>query len=286
MGLKSIFSSKGKDKEGEPEGTTKAVKEVQEAPISPELKQQWANPPLVPGAYGGFPLQFSLQFAFQSKDRTKNYFGLVYEWEGVAATMYAVTFCSDMVKCCVYLHSKPDVMSAPLGLAGVEKYFRTGCIVAMPPPANSGDTNHVERMSAGGGLKAECYRFSSVVGLPGSAEQKREVFEWRRDLFQKEVSKDGSFERRLVRVSTSTPDNEDVVCKWLGESKRNWTTRLGRIQFVGTGATDDLGPYWRLMAVMTMLRIMNIDWDVRGMAKDLAKIAQAAGRIAGVGAGL
>lgn len=83
-----------------------------------------------------------------------------------------------------------------------------------------------------------------------------ENFEWRKMAGE---NKDKKVEMRLVRTRTSTIEDEDVLCRYIGMSwfRKNETNVIGTMEFTGTGATGELGNRWYLMVALSLLRIVN-----------------------------
>jgi len=79
------------------------------------------------------------------------------------------------------------------------------------------------------------------------------------------------------RERTQAPDGTEVVAHWVNISKGY--TKVGKFEFIGSGAEGLLGERWRLMAVVTALGI----WEAE--RRPGIKGAPSAGTGVGVGAG-
>lgn len=106
--------------------------------------------------------------------------------------------------------------------------------------------------------KADVNSFTCSVG--NSLEQRRENFEWRR-ADSSELKKLGESGRgnKLMRLR-GRDGAEETVALWAAGSTFGSVTRAAKFEFVGSGATGELGDSWALMTVITFLAI----WQ-RGM---------------------
>lgn len=189
---------------------------------------------------------------------------------GQTRPLYAVT--NDTSKPhSIILHSGPDSNSNALGFAGERKLLTQTSLIGIPGSLAAVTSNHTETMSLKMGTSSdEIYRWTFPVPTAdeGGGHQ-IETFEWRRRVFDKH--------RELLRLGTGTwkdLDKHEVVATWdITSYKDDEDARLGIANFMGSGATSEMGPEWRLMAVMTMLRLVSIDnvWhDGPGGSKDVA----------------
>jgi hypothetical protein len=269
-------------------------------PPSPSVKQTFSQPALTPGVYGYFPTTFSIHFAAPSRHKKKPGTLLLATSKDNRQYMplYAVSFYRTLAKHQITLYSGPTSQSAPLGLAGTEKYFDAESTLALPPaPAkavgvagtDTKATNQIERLKEHGSITTRRTRFRAVVG-----HQAVETFELRSG----NVFKDKTCNLSLVRLnrsdtakSDSPGDEEEVVGTWTGElrtspktkSQENGipgTCKMGTFQFHGSGATGELGQCWTLMAVMALLPMVQGQLRALDMAYQMAK---AAGELISIG---
>lgn len=147
-------------------------------------------------------------------------------------------------------------------------------IVALPAASSGpdGPVNQIAQLSAQKSIKFDNFNFTCPVG--GAQEQ----FEWRSDNVLKPVE-GRPYERTLVRMR----NGEEVVGRWTDDRAPEKSAKLGTFQFEGSGATGELGAYWALMAVMTLLRISQVKWEA-SLAAD--KMLAGAAKVALLGTGL
>lgn len=269
--LKKLFASRGNDKETNASSQT-----------SSRIKE-WSQPALTPGFYGQFPFTFSIFFVESRKDKKTDYYVLATEDTQRVSPFKAISFHGGMAKHSITLHSGPTANSAPLALAGIEKRFHSTSIIALPALAAGpgGAINQVERLKYQGSLMNPEMPFSVAVGMPGSTHQHTETFEWRSDPVVR-GKPEKSLKRRLVRLSSSTETGEDIVAIWIDELIPE-KSKLGTFCFQGSGATGELGQYWALMAVMTSIRISQMEWLASIVADNMIKGAVG---LAGAGIGI
>lgn len=268
---------------------------------SPSVKQTFSQPALKPGVYGYFPTTFSIHLAAPSRHKKKPDSLLLATPKDNRQYMplYAVSFYRTLAKHQITLYSGPTSQSAPLGLAGIEKYFNAESILALPPPpppkeaagvagTDTEAANQVERLKEPSGIATRRSRFRAVVG------QAVETFELRSG----NVFKDQTCSLSLVRLKRSGAmkpdslgDEEEVVGTYTGNIRTSpktkgqengipGTHKMGTFQFQGSGATGELGQYWTLMAVMTLLRMVQGQLRASDMAYQMAK---AAGELVSIG---
>lgn len=100
-------------------------------------------------------------------------------------------------------------------------------------------------------LKAAVHSFTCSVG--NTLDQHRESFEWRR-AESSELKHLGESGRgnKLVRL-IGCDGAEETVAVWAAGSTFGSMTKAAKFEFVGSGATGELGDSWALMAVITFL---------------------------------
>ncbi|KAI0137395.1 hypothetical protein BJ170DRAFT_605712 [Xylariales sp. AK1849] len=213
--------------------------------------------------------------------------------------LYAATFHSGFQKkgSHVVLHSTPDPDSP--ALASAERIGRLGhrSLVTLPGP-EPGSASVVEEMHAHVSITSVSYSFAVEVGQGADVRHKnpeirREKFEWRssrggevkhlgsgtvgRKLVRLYVEADGVGGTRAVRDQGATSDGKEIVAVWADNPK--WSAnRTGGFQFLGSGATGELGERFGVMAVITAVRI----WE---LINETSLQAAATGSSAGGSAG-
>ncbi|KAI0900872.1 hypothetical protein F4806DRAFT_172215 [Annulohypoxylon nitens] len=214
------------------------------------------------------------------------------------APLYAVALHSGFSgKPSVVLHNGPSDNRPPLAAVEKSGWSSKGTVYLPPPPvmgagANAGvrgsrggkEGAAEERFEAGGGFGHKIYTFSIETGVGAGA--RREMFEWRHSSGRAVKGLDGrSGGWKLCRLATGPPagaegrgfveggergsDGREIVAVWAWASGS--LTKLFKFSFLGSGANGVLGERWAVMAVMTALKM----WDIERRARQAA--ANAAG---------
>jgi hypothetical protein len=182
----------------------------------------------------------------------------------------------------VVLHSGPTDKDPPLAAAGnetgLESERHKDTLVLLPPPPGAENESSYEFLRHDPSFKTETYRFTIDVGLGGDKETLPENFEWRpsdRQEIQQLVKRNKYILGwELVRLGSRvdirdgegssgiTPDGEEIVAVWARYA--GWSlTKAFKFQFMGSGASGELGERWAVMAVISALRI----WCLEGMGQ-------------------
>jgi hypothetical protein len=219
---------------------------------------------------------FSITFAWNNDDKKSSTFFLIDESkEGQGMRLYAFSMNRKRIRHSLTLYAGTDVdSSSPLALAG-GTVTQSSSFIALPGSDSidtSGSENRIETLQYNGSLRnlSELYSFSIPVGQSGATklEDKNETFEWRSDSVLKRNGRHQ--ERRLIRLESTATQGEEVVAVWTDDASPMTGNKLGAFEFLGSGATGELGEYWALMAVMSFIRIIEIRYPgaegVSGMA--------------------
>jgi hypothetical protein len=238
-------------------------------------RQAFLSPVLPPNNYGSFPSSFSLHFLGRSQDKKADYYIIGIDRDGPVQPLYAVSILKGAVKHQVTLHAGPNHSDPPLGLAGAEKLFRSMSLVALP---GADGVNEITQISPQKSIKYDNFNFACRVG----DVRVEEPFEWRSDN-QIRPPPGKLYERTLVRTNGVGGSGEEVVGRWTDDEAPEKTAKLGTFRFEGSGAKGELGDYWTLMVVMTLLRISQVKWEASAAAD---KMLSAAAKVTLLGAGL
>lgn len=212
------------------------------------------------GFFGRFPPVLSVHFAWRSDDGKSFIFFIKDETTDTAERLYAFSVGRRRAHNSLTLYAGMDPETSPaLALAGKDRNSRSSSIITLPREIAPDSTKEpcIRRLENTGRLKSlsELFHFRMLVAGTGIEED----FEWRGGSAwgNRRVS-----ERNLVRMreSTGKGEIEEVVGVWNDETP-SFTrgNKLGTFQFLGSGSTGELGPAWALMAVMTLLRILEIN---------------------------
>ncbi|KAH8202108.1 hypothetical protein TruAng_003686 [Truncatella angustata] len=163
------------------------------------------------------------------------------------------------------LHSSADPGSPPLAIA--EKAGRLGQRAEITLPGLEGSEGvSTEEMGAHISITSVSYAFTIETG-----DGQREKFEWRSSKGSevKSLSSDKHpAGRKLVRISVeagvggtravrdegATSDGREIVAAWADNAK--WSgNKAGVFQFLGSGATGELGERFSVMALVSAVRI-------------------------------
>lgn len=182
----------------------------------------------------------------------------------------------------IVLHSGPSDKDPALAAAGNETGLETerhkDTLVILPPLPGSGEDSSHEYLRHDPTYLTESYRFNIDVGLGGEKRMYPEEFEWRRSLGDevKGLNKNkNQLGWQLVRLHSdvgvqadrtgegsvrATADGKEMVAVWAPYA--GWSlTKAFTFQFLGSGASGELGERWATMAVITALRL----WCLEGM---------------------
>ncbi|KAF2815330.1 uncharacterized protein BDZ99DRAFT_516065 [Mytilinidion resinicola] len=175
------------------------------------------------------------------------------------------------------LHSGPDrASSTPLATAKTKGYLSNQSIITLPAYGIK------EQLRAHWSLKSATYSFSIPVQDGASALPAR--FEWRPSRGDEVQGLDSSKWTRgwkLVRVDGETAEERggkrsardaglasagrEVVAVWADNGKLSMD-KVGKFQFLGRGATGELGERWAIMAVASVLRIWQVTYAATAAA--------------------
>lgn len=213
---------------------------------------------LQPEFFGVFPLVISVSFAWRSDDNKSFIFFIKDETGDKSERLYAFSIHrrGSSQTLTLYAGTDPDA-SPPLALGGADKASHSTSIITLPSHANQSTpincTERLENKSSHRKL-SELFHFQLRVGEARVTES----FEWRQDSVLHRSAVPG---RRLVRLSSKVGGGgEEVVGVWSDETPTPTKgNKLGTFQFLGSGATGELGAHWTLMAVMTLLRVLEIN---------------------------
>ncbi|KAF4442842.1 hypothetical protein F53441_11632 [Fusarium austroafricanum] len=168
----------------------------------------------------------------------------------------------------VLLHDGPDTES-PL-LAGAEPEGKWGVSYGVLLPSLPGqESSGKETLRRKNTMK---YRYWFGMQVGQGADQHIERFEWRSS-HGSEVKSVGEsrFGWKLVRLGRGaeepddsnpndepdradgfTSDGHEVVAVWAGSGSMS-VHKVGTFQLIGSGATDELGMQWKIMALLTCM---------------------------------
>ncbi|KAF7302900.1 hypothetical protein MKEN_01252300 [Mycena kentingensis (nom. inval.)] len=161
------------------------------------------------------------------------------------------------------LHSSADNASAPLATASYKDVWKSkpsSIVTLFPLP----DASVEEELEADIGLHT-VFRFALDVGR--GKETQREYFEWRTSRGEEvRALNDSRFRSgmKLVRLTgnpggaaaSSSSDGKEIVAVWADQTSFS-LTKVGKFEFIGSGATGEMGERFAVMAVVSCLRI----WD-------------------------
>lgn len=212
-----------------------------------------------------FPVTFNLYHKKHSWRRTKFYLG-----EHADNPFYAVVLANLGNDPPLTLYQGFDTASSVYATARTESKWSHNSIIHIPTPSTPGQEVINEQLRRSAQLTTVSFSFRML--LPYQGEKPRpETFEWRMSHGNEVKTLDGhAWGWKLVRMEDGLPtrkggkrserddgetsDGKEVVAVWADNSK--WSKdKFGKFRFLGTGATGDLGDDWSVMAVVTVLRI-------------------------------
>lgn len=169
----------------------------------------------------------------------------------------------------VALHENFSADSPTLGSTMIQYSSCYSVDINLPADPTSGHGAVNERMSGHHSWGHSKYTFSLPLAEDGSTDQLPERFEWRHSDCP-EVKQLGGRGKgwKLIRLSGEA---EEIVAVW-SVDLCSWKLS-GEFQFLGSGATGELGRVWALMAVLTGFSIGQI---TRTQAQTAAVVAASA----------
>jgi hypothetical protein len=218
---------------------------------------------------GRFPSTFNLYSELSLKHHT------FYLGGEKSQRLYALSLHSGLFgKAEIILHDGPERTDKPLATVKNDGIFSRHCIVNIPSFQNAKIGNVQEDLRFHYGLKATTCTFS--VPIEHGASTYVENFEWRQSQGDEVKALSGwPVGLKLVRSEIATPsgkggknkdraigessDGNEVVAVWAYQAKPSMS-KLGKFQFLGSGATGELGDHWAITAVVSVLRLWEITY--------------------------
>ena len=160
------------------------------------------------------------------------------------------------------LHSGPSDKDPPLATADTFTFGRSSTVELPPLAANAAGGVSVEHVTVTGVF----HKVMSFV-IEVAATGQRESFEWRHSRGSEVAALGASHSGwKLVRLGTG-----EVVAAWANSSMS--ITKQLQFHFLGSGANGILGERWAVMAVITALRM----WDMERRQRSSAAGASGGG---------
>ena len=266
-----------------------------------------SRPLLTPGVYGRFPDVFSVSFAWHSDNRSSSTYFLVDETldgsngssssssqgvrgnasEQTVRRLYA--FVVERQRrtrhsLTLLAGTNVDGGSPPLALAGAGSTSTS--VVALPGAPGAVSDKRVETLHHDGTLRSGLKRFLFRVAVgdgDGDGDGAEEPFEWH---IATATGRGGRLaplvlEHRLLRMeSPAMGGTAELVGLWTDDASPMRGNRLGAFEFAGSGKErGEMGGYWRLMAVVSLLRIL----EIRSAAGTVSGMARNVGWLGGIG---
>lgn len=223
--------------------------------------------PTGPSPYKRLPLAFNVYYK-------KAWTTLIYRLgEHENQPLFAVTVHTDFKKKPrLVLHNGIEPKDPTLATATRDGLVKQHTNIMVPGPPGSASETITEHMKSNTSLTSATFSFSFDVGR--GKDTHREAFEWRhsRGGEVRSLDKwawgwklvrlggarpDASGGKRDFRGAGETSDGKEIVAVWADNSKLN-LHKVAKFQFLGAGATGELGEEWSIMAAMSGLRL----WDL------------------------
>jgi hypothetical protein len=172
------------------------------------------------------------------------------------------------------LHDGPESSDQPLATVKNDGMLSRHSIVKIPSFPGSKLDNIHEDLRFHYGLKSTTCTFS--IPIEYDAEVYVENFEWRQSHGDEVKALSGwPLGMKLVRSRNGTPerkggkrkereigessDGNEVVAVWAFHAKPSMT-KIGMFQFLGSGATGELGEHWAIVAIVSVFRLWQISY--------------------------
>lgn len=271
-----------------------------------------SQPAMEPGCFGDFPEDISVYYSGMSEDKKSRYFFLAEDTNAqdslpkdetgptaddeIKSTptstqsqsitpRYAFEIHQGMVKHQITLHDGPTCNDRPLALGGNESSFRSTPIIGMPRENTSPVGNKIVPIDQSSKGKDETWTFASPTSTASL-----ESFQW--CCVDDEDSMMGTTQRVLVRTNPGPNLPEEIVGTWTAgpmpiiddtPNRDSAPVRLGTFAFEGAGRDGELGANWRLMAIMTLLRMNQTRWESLNPLGSVDGMRMKAGKLLGAG---
>lgn len=224
---------------------------------------------MTPGQYGHFPDSIGLFYSKPGTDFLSQHFelGLRQAADSVnpRQVLYAVTFHKAPGGGQVTIYSTPMHGTTPIAIAVNERKFSSSSILTVPGEPNSDGSSRTEHLKQSGFSPNAKYTFQFAG----------ESFEWREDLSKKPTI------RTLIRPSATSatlstqsretqgeassrvpnddqpllkrPLNPAIVATWTEGTIPNKQGMLAALKFSDNGVAGELGDYFKLLAIISVL---------------------------------
>ncbi|KAJ3496933.1 hypothetical protein NLG97_g2279 [Lecanicillium saksenae] len=231
------------------------------------------QPAFTPGRYGFFPVGFGIYLVGPGADSKTMQWLIAVEEQGALRPTYAVTT-HKSVKLQISLHSGPEHTSPLLARGGLRRAMQSTFLIALPcyVAGPNGPVNKIEKMVHGKEIRTSTATFQVPVYNQGV--ESIEGFEWRSSTLQFAAGQQ-QMEYKLTRTNGG-----ETVATYHEDPAAITTGRFGTFQFAGSGATGQLGPYWTLMTVMTLIRLVQAKTEAEAAVDQMLK---AGGKLAKAG---
>lgn len=257
------------------------------------------EPALTPGFYGDFADEISLYYCCTSADKKIYHMFFSddshpektsrksesewteddYDFKGddlpsshanLVKPKYAVEVQPGIAKHQITLRNGYSGDDPPLALSGNNNNYRSTPIVALPATPENTARNKIVPIDHSSKSKGETWTFASQT----TASTFLDDFQWRSSTTLEDTHTVSS-RLELVRLGSTSGPMEEIVATWTAESTPidhglseqggNHVglpnIKLGTLRFEGAGRGSGLGAYWRLLVVMTVLRMSQPKWD-------------------------
>lgn len=164
--------------------------------------------------------------------------------------LYAVSFHARRPQ--IILHNGPSTSGPELATAAEGRVWKSGSdsTVILPPLPGFPAPAH-ERLYGKDGVVSSTWCFDVDVG-----GGRREGFEWRSSKGAETTAGGRGFMdsgHKLVRIHHG---REEVVAVWVEEGGMSMS-KVGKLQFLGSGLTGELGDRWRMMVVISAMKMFD-----------------------------
>ena len=269
-------------------------------------------PTLTAGFFGELPKEISIYYTGSSANRKTRYFFLADDTSAdeqpatdnddektltpshhtkVTKLKYNFEIYQGAMKHQITLRSGPSHSSKPLALAGNESSIKNTPVLRMPPIRGKPGVKLVPIDS--GKNRNSPWTFAAPTARSVSAEN----FQWR--AVEPEDPKQTPLQRDLYHVQPGPSMPDEVVGTWKAEHtpilydnrKRKHKTRgarikLGTFAFVGSAPDVEFGSYWKLMVIMTLLKMNQTRWEALDPMGAMEALGKKCGSLMGVSAEL